>query len=240
MAGHERGRNLRSFRDEAERGGRALGGAPRPEAEPSGFRRQSGAAGYGVYEDDRSGFVDDYRGSPGSGGYSRDKRDHRGSGYGALGFHEPEITDGPHRGRGPRGYQRSDGRIQEDVCDRLTDDPFIDASDVMVSVTNGELTLAGHVFRREDKRRAEDLAETVTGVRHVQNNLRVRTTAQRGLDAVSATGAGGGSTGSLGPAGGTGMPETGSREGTGIAGTDMGTEGGARAGIRQSAKRRAG
>jgi hypothetical protein len=238
MAEHERGRDLRSFRDEAERGGRALGGTPRPEAEPSGFRRQTGATGYGVYEDDRGGFVEDYRGGPGSGGYSRDKRDHRGSGYGALGFNEPEIAEGPHRGRGPRGYQRSDGRIQEDVCDRLTDDPFIDASDVLVSVTDGELTLAGHVFRREDKRRAEYLAETVAGVRHVQNNLRVRATAQRGLDAVSATGAGGGSTGSLGPAGGTGLSGTGAREGTGIAGTEIGTEGGARAGPRRSAARR--
>ncbi len=79
-----------------------------------------------------------------------------------------------HRGRGPKGYKRSDGRIEDDVNDRLTDDPYLDASDVAVSVKDGEVTLAGTITRREDKRRAEDLAERVSGVTHVQNNLRVK------------------------------------------------------------------
>jgi hypothetical protein len=79
-----------------------------------------------------------------------------------------------HRGRGPKGYKRSDGRIEEDVNDRLTDDPYLDASDVAVAVKDNEVTLSGTVTRREDKRRAEDLAEHVLGVTHVQNNLRVR------------------------------------------------------------------
>jgi hypothetical protein len=30
-----------------------------------------------------------------------------------------------HRGRGPKGYTRSDDRIREEVCDRLTDDPVV-------------------------------------------------------------------------------------------------------------------
>jgi osmotically-inducible protein OsmY len=79
-----------------------------------------------------------------------------------------------HRGRGPKGYKRSDGRIEEDVNDRLTDDPYLDASDIEVSVKDGEVTLSGLVGRREDKRRAEDLAELVSGVGNVQNNLRVK------------------------------------------------------------------
>ncbi|ACI99745.1 BON domain-containing protein [Rhodospirillum centenum] len=79
-----------------------------------------------------------------------------------------------HRGRGPRNYTRSDSRIVEDVNDRLTDDFRLDASDIDVSAENGEVTLSGHVNSRQDKRRAEDLAESVSGVRHVQNNLRVR------------------------------------------------------------------
>ena len=79
-----------------------------------------------------------------------------------------------HKGRGPKGYKRSDGRIEEDVNDRLTDDPYLDASDVQVSVKDSEVTLSGTVVRREDKRRAEDLAELVSGVGHVQNNLRLR------------------------------------------------------------------
>lgn len=82
--------------------------------------------------------------------------------------------NGEHRGRGPKGYRRSDERIAEDVNDRLTDDPYIDASEIEVNVKAGEVTLAGFIFHREDKRRAEDLAESVAGVIHVQNNLRAR------------------------------------------------------------------
>lgn len=79
-----------------------------------------------------------------------------------------------HRGRGPAGYRRSDERIHEDVNDRLTDDPMLDASDIEVLVSQAEVTLNGTVHRREDKRRAEDIAEAVSGVTHVQNNLRLQ------------------------------------------------------------------
>jgi hypothetical protein len=79
-----------------------------------------------------------------------------------------------HRGRGPKGYKRSDGRIEEDVNDRLTDDPYLDASDILVQVKDSEVTLSGTIAWRQDKRRAEDLAELVSGVTHVQNNLRVK------------------------------------------------------------------
>jgi osmotically-inducible protein OsmY len=82
--------------------------------------------------------------------------------------------EGRHRGRGPKGYTRSDDRIREEVCDRLTDDPVVDASDVEVNVSNCEVTLSGTVDNREERRRAEDCAERVSGVTHVQNNLRVK------------------------------------------------------------------
>jgi hypothetical protein len=82
-------------------------------------------------------------------------------------------TAGEHRGRGPKGYRRSDARVLDDVNDRLADDPHLDASEIEVSVKDAEVTLSGTVFRREDKRRAEDLAERVSGVTHLQNNLRL-------------------------------------------------------------------
>lgn len=82
-------------------------------------------------------------------------------------------VDRGYRGRGPKGYLRSDDRIREDVCDRLTDDPYIDASEVEVAVTSGEVTLGGTVESRAARRRAEELAESLSGVKHVQNNLRV-------------------------------------------------------------------
>ena len=80
---------------------------------------------------------------------------------------------GQYRGKGPRNYSRSDERIKEDVNDRLSDDPFVDASDVDVSVSNGEVTLTGTVDHRSTKRRAEDIAEAVSGVKNVENRLRV-------------------------------------------------------------------
>jgi len=79
-----------------------------------------------------------------------------------------------YRGKGPKGYVRTDERIREDVNDRLSDDPMLDASDIEVTVESGEVTLNGFVNDRQDKRRAEDLAEAVSGVSHLQNNLRVR------------------------------------------------------------------
>lgn len=85
-----------------------------------------------------------------------------------------ERRAGQHRGRGPRGYTRSDDRIREDVNDRLTDDPFVDASEIEVTVSGCEVTLSGTVDSRMAKRRAEDIAESVSGVRHVQNNIRVK------------------------------------------------------------------
>ncbi|MGC1244346.1 MAG: BON domain-containing protein [Chryseosolibacter sp.] len=83
---------------------------------------------------------------------------------------------GAYRGKGPRNYSRSDDRIKEDINDRLSDDPFVDASDIDVTVTNGEVTLTGTVDHRSTKRRAEDLAESVSGVKNVENRIRVSQT----------------------------------------------------------------
>lgn len=85
---------------------------------------------------------------------------------------EPE-PEGPFAGRGPKGYQRADSRIGEDVSDRLTDAPDIDASEIEVTVNNGEVTLSGTVRNRYEKRRSEDVSERVAGVRDVHNNLRI-------------------------------------------------------------------
>lgn len=83
-----------------------------------------------------------------------------------------KMREATFRGRGPKGYRRSDERIREDVNDRLTEHAYLDASDIEVSVKEGEVTLSGKVFDRTDKRLAEDVAESVTGVKNVQNNLR--------------------------------------------------------------------
>lgn len=77
------------------------------------------------------------------------------------------------RGKGPKGYQRSDQRILEEICDRLTDDDHVDARGIEVEVENGEVLLSGSVPDRATRRRAEDIVEDCLGVTHVQSNLRV-------------------------------------------------------------------
>lgn len=77
------------------------------------------------------------------------------------------------RGCGPRGYKRSDERITEDLNERLTDDPQLDASDIQINVSDGIATLSGTVDARWLKHRAEDIAENCSGVKDVRNDLRV-------------------------------------------------------------------
>lgn len=92
---------------------------------------------------------------------------------------EDGAGQGRHRGVGPKGYSRRDDRVHDDVCDALTEDEHLDASGIEVSVKDGEVTLTGTVGNRQDKRHAEDLADRAAGVKHVQNNLRVRDAASR-------------------------------------------------------------
>jgi osmotically-inducible protein OsmY len=56
-----------------------------------------------------------------------------------------------HRGRGPQGYSRSDERIKEDVCERLSEHHYIDASQIRVEVSQGVVTLEGTVDDRWQK-----------------------------------------------------------------------------------------
>ena len=84
-------------------------------------------------------------------------------------------SEGPggYAGRGPKDYKRGDDRIRDDVCERLSWDDQVDATDVEVRVTNGEVTLEGSVETRHMKRLAEAVAERVPGVVDVHYTLRV-------------------------------------------------------------------
>lgn len=76
--------------------------------------------------------------------------------------------------RGPKGYKRSDDRIREDVSDRLAHQNELDPSEIEVMVSNGEVTLSGTVQSRHEKFIAEEIADSVSGVNDVHNQLRVR------------------------------------------------------------------
>ena len=77
------------------------------------------------------------------------------------------------RGRGPKNYTRADARIAEDLNERLTDDPELDAGDITVDVRDGVVVLGGRVDRRWMKHRAEDIADACGGVRDIENRIRV-------------------------------------------------------------------
>ena len=70
--------------------------------------------------------------------------------------------------------RRADERLQDDVTERLAAELRDGATQIQVTATDGEVTLAGTVDSTEDRRRAGDIAEGVAGVTSVLNNLRVR------------------------------------------------------------------
>jgi len=80
----------------------------------------------------------------------------------------------------PAHYKRTDLRIYEDICDALTDAPDLDATDIEVKVENGDVTLTGAVDRRHDKYLTEDIANTISGVKDVFNELRTSRRQGRG------------------------------------------------------------
>lgn len=117
----------------------------------------------------RPGPTEEFGSGPMRGGYGRFDE------YGRFGG-RAWRGEGQFAGRGPRGYQRSDDRIREDVCEVLTAHWDVDASEIDVQVQNGEVMLSGNVTSRDQKRMAEDAIESVPGIRDVNNQLRVAQT----------------------------------------------------------------
>jgi hypothetical protein len=120
------------------------------------------------------------------GNYGQQNRGSQGQGSTGSSLNEPVwsytevwLVPGPHSGRGPGNYQRSNERIKEDVCERLTYYGQLDASNIEVEVENGEVILKGTVDSRRSKRMAEDIAESVSGVRDIHNQLRIEWSPER-------------------------------------------------------------
>jgi len=135
--------------------GYAQSGGSRPE----GFPQRGGPSGYGPSRAHSDG------------------RGHEGGGPGAQRFSGQTPSGQPGRGRfygrTPQGYTRSDERIREDVCDQLSHGHF-DPSEVSVTVEQGVVTLQGFVASRQDKFHAEEVADSVMGVKDVDNRLRIK------------------------------------------------------------------
>jgi len=107
------------------------------------------------------------------GGWSRERPRFEGAHGLSYAGYRTDVPRG-YAGRGPKGYVRTDERIREDVCDRLSSSDEVDATDISVRVENGEVTLEGSVETRHMKRLAEDIAEDVSGVSDVHNTIRVQ------------------------------------------------------------------
>ena len=168
--GREEGRDIRSSgvgaqrhlqgesfgRESGGRQSRPMGGQwhnPNDEQRPFGY----GQSSYGQ----------------GSGQSLPSQQDRHGQ-QGRQGFESGLGMRSSHRGLGPKNYTRSDERIREDLNERLTDADDIDARGLTVEVSNGVATLTGTVEQRWMKHRAEDLAESCSGVRDVNNQIRVQ------------------------------------------------------------------
>jgi osmotically-inducible protein OsmY len=93
-----------------------------------------------------------------------------------------------YRGMGPQNYSRSDDRIRDDICERLTDDDRIDASQVTIDVNQCTVTLSGTVPERAMRYYAEDLVDDVLGVQSINNQLKVQQDTGREAGRSSGTG----------------------------------------------------
>lgn len=110
-------------------------------------------------------------------------RDRTYESFGQQGFAMPTYGPDASYGRGEVDFpvgeplapvSRTDDRLRDEICERLTDDGHVDASDVEVVVHEGEVVLSGTVTDREQRWRAEDVAAHVRGVIDVMNRIRVR------------------------------------------------------------------
>ncbi len=82
----------------------------------------------------------------------------------------PPDTERP---RGPKDWQRSDERIHDDICVRLSRETALDAGDVTVSVREGQVILTGTVADLPTKHAIESLVERCQGVREIDNHIKV-------------------------------------------------------------------
>jgi hypothetical protein len=189
----DRGREPHSVRDREDRGqpGRGESGRGERRVDTQGYRTPDDAMPRqdqllrGAYRDhDESSRDLSYRAGPphaepyGSGERTQESRGGAGPARGRM-----PHSRGPHTGRGPVGFQRSDDRIRELVCEALTDDGEVDASHIEVTVKAGEVTLTGAIEDRRMKRLAEHCVEAVPGVKDVHNQLRI------GVDRADRSGA---------------------------------------------------
>ncbi|HET6971336.1 MAG TPA: BON domain-containing protein [Phenylobacterium sp.] len=81
--------------------------------------------------------------------------------------------EGPHSGKGPKGWTPSDFRLRDEVSERLMQDRLLDARGIEVAVDGGVVTLTGEVPGASDVNHAALLVRATPGVTEVRSDLRV-------------------------------------------------------------------
>ncbi|MFL5470743.1 MAG: BON domain-containing protein [Gemmatimonadales bacterium] len=135
------------------------------------IRGTGGDGGYstlggGVYPDE--GSPDD---APGYGDWRRHSTGAGSGARGQEGLNLSEQRGGSERRIGQR--RRPDAALAQELHEILTKDPELDATEIEVEVEGGAVTLRGVVDSSDARLLAEELVESVTGVREVHNNLKV-------------------------------------------------------------------
>ena len=76
-------------------------------------------------------------------------------------------------GKGPKGWERSDEHILDDVCSSLTRHRDVDPRDIGIGVVNGTVMLSGTIVDAGQKRLVESIVSEVVGVREIQSDIHV-------------------------------------------------------------------
>jgi|GEM_PF-3629468 len=94
-----------------------------------------------------------------------------GSSYGSG--NQETSRKGQFAGTTPKNFKRSDERIYDDICQKLSQEGHFDVSDVEIKVESGEVSLEGNIENRSDKHRIEMLVDSIMGVKDITNNLKI-------------------------------------------------------------------
>ena len=149
-------------------------GHPREEGLPFSAGQSPRYLGTGFPGRGGPGFTGGYYGF-GSGSLEPDWRAGRRRPLGEDESHEPDWRSARRRyPPGPKGYQRSDERLREDISERLMEARYIDSSDVTVEVSGAKVVLEGTVPERRMKHAIEDLVDACPGVQDIDNRIRVK------------------------------------------------------------------
>jgi hypothetical protein len=143
-------------------------GHPREEGSPFSAGPSPRYLGTGFPGRGGPGFTGGYYGF-GSGSLEPDWR----AGRGAPEQAEPRGRPPRRYPPGPKGYQRSDERLREDISERLMQAHEIDSSEVTVEVSGAKAVVEGTVPQRWMKHAIEDLVDACPGVQDIDNRIRV-------------------------------------------------------------------